>query len=64
MFKTLGTPNETIWPGVSQLKYFRELSFAPLPSRLREMFPPVSITGTTLSATGLDLLQARGHPAF
>lgn len=56
MFSTLGTPNEQNWPGVSKLKYMRELSFKAVPGRLREILPPVAITGITLSHHGHHLL--------
>jgi serine/threonine protein kinase len=55
MFKTLGTPNERCWPGVTNLRYFRALSFPKHPPALRALFATTG--GVTLSADGIDLLS-------
>ncbi|KAG8071342.1 hypothetical protein GUJ93_ZPchr0006g46377 [Zizania palustris] len=58
IFKTLGTPNEDIWPGYSKLPgatiKFGKQTF----NRLRHKFRAVSFTGgPTLSEAGFDLLN-------
>ncbi|XP_008807532.2 cyclin-dependent kinase G-2 [Phoenix dactylifera] len=58
IFRTLGTPNEKIWPGFAKLPGVK-VNFVKQPyNRLREKFPPTSFTGRpTLSEAGFDLLN-------
>ncbi|ELU09047.1 hypothetical protein CAPTEDRAFT_176582 [Capitella teleta] len=52
IFKELGTPNEKIWPGVSELPAMKKCSFTEYPyNQLRKRF------GSSLSDTGFDLLN-------
>ncbi|KRZ03107.1 Cyclin-dependent kinase 11B, partial [Trichinella zimbabwensis] len=52
IFKMLGSPNETIWPGYSSLPGVKRLTFAEYPfSSLRKHF------GATLSDKGFDLMN-------
>lgn len=56
--KTLGTPTETIWPGLSELPGAKA-NFAKQPyNLLRKRFPAASFTGSpVLSESGFDLLN-------
>ncbi|CBI15625.3 unnamed protein product, partial [Vitis vinifera] len=58
IFKILGTPNKTIWPGVSNLPGFKA-NFVKQPyNLLRKKFPATSFTGfPVLSDSGFDLLS-------
>ncbi|CAL1354891.1 unnamed protein product [Linum trigynum] len=58
IFRTLGTPNETIWPGFSKLSKAR-VNFVKHPyNLLRKKFPATSFTGSpVLSDAGFDLLN-------
>ncbi|XP_042057218.1 cyclin-dependent kinase G-2-like isoform X1 [Salvia splendens] len=58
IFKILGTPNETIWPGLSDLPGAK-VNFAKQKyNLLRKKFPATSFTGTpVLSDAGFDLLN-------
>lgn len=58
IFRTLGTPNETIWPGVSKLPGSKA-NFVKQPyNLLRKKFPAASFTGSpVLSESGFDLLS-------
>ncbi|KAG6471908.1 cyclin-dependent kinase G-2-like isoform X1 [Zingiber officinale] len=58
MFRTLGTPTESIWPGFAKLPGVK-VNFVKQPyNKLREKFPPTSfIGGPTLSEAGFDLLN-------
>ncbi|URE39270.1 cyclin-dependent kinase [Musa troglodytarum] len=58
IFRTLGTPNENIWPGFAKLPGVK-VKFAKQPyNKLREKFPPTSFSGRpTLSEAGFDLLN-------
>ncbi|CAO2818086.1 unnamed protein product [Amaranthus hypochondriacus] len=58
MFATLGTPNDKIWPGFSQLPGHK-FNFIHQPyNQLHKKFPRTSFTGApALSDTGLDLLS-------
>ncbi|KAL9434037.1 hypothetical protein AB3S75_028801 [Citrus x aurantiifolia] len=58
IFKTLGTPTETIWPGLSELPGAKA-NFAKQPyNLLRKRFPAASFTGSpVLSESGFDLLN-------
>uniref|UniRef100_A0A1D1YH49 Cyclin-dependent kinase G-2 n=1 Tax=Anthurium amnicola TaxID=1678845 RepID=A0A1D1YH49_9ARAE len=58
IFRTLGTPNEKIWPGFAKLPGVK-VNFIKQPyNRLREKFPPTSFSGRpTLSEAGFDLLN-------
>ncbi|KAJ6808576.1 cyclin-dependent kinase G-2 isoform X1 [Iris pallida] len=58
IFRTLGTPNEKIWPGFSKLPRVK-VNFVRQPyNKLREKFPPTSFSGRpTLSEAGFDLLN-------
>ncbi|XP_010677923.1 cyclin-dependent kinase G-2 isoform X2 [Beta vulgaris subsp. vulgaris] len=58
IFRTLGTPNEKIWPGYSQLPGVR-LNFVNQPyNQLHKKFPRASFTDSpALSDLGLDLLS-------
>ena len=58
IFKTLGTPNEKIWPDFVKLPGVRR-SFTKQPfNRLREKFPATAFAGRpTLSEKGFDLLN-------
>jgi len=59
MFKLLGTPNEKIWPGYSELPHAQTYQWKKQPhNRLRSKFPKQSYTTENyLSDLGLDLLQ-------
>jgi len=50
MFKVLGTPNETLWPGVSELKDYKNDFPKWRPQSLAKFAP-------SLDSNGLDLLQ-------
>ncbi|XP_020107019.1 cyclin-dependent kinase G-2 [Ananas comosus] len=58
IFRTLGTPNEKIWPGFAKLPHVKA-NFVKQPyNRLREKFPPTSFSGRpSLSEAGFDLLN-------
>ncbi|KAK9926688.1 hypothetical protein M0R45_023903 [Rubus argutus] len=56
IFETLGTPNETDWPGVSKLPGFKRIQVKQVET-LRQRFSGTCFTGwPMLSASGLDLL--------
>ncbi|KAE8730143.1 Cyclin-dependent kinase G-2 [Hibiscus syriacus] len=58
IFRTLGTPNETIWPGFSKLPGVKVNFVKHQYNRLRKKFPATSSTGTAvLSDAGFDLLN-------
>ncbi|KAJ6977680.1 hypothetical protein NC653_029547 [Populus alba x Populus x berolinensis] len=59
IFKTLGTPNETIWPGLSKLPGAKA-NFVKQPyNQLRKKFPFTPFTGSpVLSDSGFDLLNS------
>ncbi|GKV43466.1 hypothetical protein SLEP1_g50756 [Rubroshorea leprosula] len=58
IFRTLGTPNETIWPGVSKLPLFKVNFVKHQYNLLRKKFPATSFTGSpVLSDAGFDLLN-------
>ena len=43
IFKLLGTPNEKIWPGFSELPYIKNFKLKPQPySNLRNQFPKIT----------------------
>ncbi|KAG8082455.1 hypothetical protein GUJ93_ZPchr0014g47246 [Zizania palustris] len=58
IFRTLGTPNEKIWPGYAKLPGVR-VNFVKQPyNRLRDKFPAASFSGRpNLSEAGFDLLN-------
>ncbi|KAF6161391.1 hypothetical protein GIB67_009270 [Kingdonia uniflora] len=58
IFRTLGTPSETIWPGFSKLPGVK-VNFVKQPyNLLRKKFPATSFTGSPiLSDAGFDLLN-------
>ncbi|KAK7330601.1 hypothetical protein VNO77_24798 [Canavalia gladiata] len=58
IFRTLGTPDEKIWPGLSKLPGARA-NFVKQPyNMLRKKFPATSFTGSpVLSELGFDLLK-------
>ncbi|PIA33665.1 hypothetical protein AQUCO_04000022v1 [Aquilegia coerulea] len=58
IFRTLGTPSETIWPGFSKLPGVK-VNFVKQPyNQLRKKFPATSFTGSPiLSDAGFDLLN-------
>lgn len=60
IFKTLGYPNEEIWPGVLEYPYAKKMKITgPAESQLRKKFPPpgpVFDGRPTLSDSGFDLL--------
>lgn len=57
-FKDLGTPNEKIWKGVSELPGMKKCTFAEYPyNQLRKRFNPL------LSDTGFDLMN-RSESSF
>nr|WNT93105.1 CDKG2-1 protein [Phyllostachys edulis] len=58
IFRTLGTPNEKIWPGYAKLPGVK-VNFVKQPyNRLREKFPAASFSGRPLlSEAGFDLLN-------
>ena len=57
IFRTLGTPNETGWPGVSKLPGFKAIQVKQWENLLRKKFSGTCFTGSPmLSASGLDLL--------
>lgn len=58
IFRTLGTPNETIWPGYSKLPGVRANFVKHQFNQLRKKFPVTSFTGSpVLSESGFDLLS-------
>lgn len=58
IFRTLGTPNNTRWPGFSELPGSKAKFVKQPYNLLREKFPATSFTGSpVLSASGLDLLN-------
>jgi serine/threonine protein kinase len=60
MFELLGTPDESKWPGCSELYFLKQFKQRPQPfNRLRDRFRgrATSFTSaTSLSESGLDLL--------
>ncbi|KAJ7956079.1 Kinase family protein [Quillaja saponaria] len=58
IFRTLGTPDEKIWPGVSELPGFKANFVKHSYNLLRKKFPATSFTGSpVLSELGFDLLN-------
>ncbi|XP_047977926.1 cyclin-dependent kinase G-2-like isoform X2 [Salvia hispanica] len=58
IFKILGTPNETIWPGFSELPGVKVNFVKHKYNLLRRKFPATSFTGSpVLSDAGFDLLN-------
>ncbi|KAL3644448.1 hypothetical protein CASFOL_009628 [Castilleja foliolosa] len=58
IFKILGTPNETIWPGLSELPGVKVNFVKQQYNLLRRKFPATSFTGSpVLSDAGFDLLN-------
>ncbi|GJT01573.1 cyclin-dependent kinase G-2 isoform X1 [Tanacetum coccineum] len=58
IFKILGTPNETIWPGYSKLPGVKVNFVKHQYNLLRRKFPATSFTGSpVLSDAGFDLLN-------
>ncbi|GER44796.1 kinase family protein [Striga asiatica] len=58
IFKILGTPNETIWPGYSKLPGVKANFVKHQYNLLRRKFPPTSFTGSpVLSDAGFDLMN-------
>ncbi|KAI4385142.1 hypothetical protein MLD38_003200 [Melastoma candidum] len=58
IFRILGTPNETIWPGFSKLPGVKVNFVKHQYNLLRKKFSPTSFTGSpVLSDTGFDLLN-------
>ncbi|XP_050375158.1 cyclin-dependent kinase G-2 [Argentina anserina] len=58
IFKILGTPNETIWPGFSKLPGVRVNFVNHQYNLLRRKFPATSFTGSpVLTEAGFDLLN-------
>ncbi|OMP00212.1 hypothetical protein COLO4_12812 [Corchorus olitorius] len=58
IFRILGTPNETIWPGFSKLPGVKVNFVKHQYNMLRKKFPATSFTGTpVLSDAGFDLLN-------
>lgn len=58
IFRTLGTPNETIWPGYSKLPGVKVNFVKHQYNLLRKKFPATSFTGSpVLSDSGFDLLN-------
>ena len=51
IFRVLGTPNETTWPGVSLLPDYKKNTFPNWPAM------PLSKSVSNLDADGIDLLQ-------
>ncbi|RVW90857.1 Cyclin-dependent kinase G-2 [Vitis vinifera] len=58
IFRTLGTPSETIWPGFSKLPGVKVNFVKHQYNLLRKKFPATSFTGSpVLSDSGFDLLN-------
>ncbi|KAK4377007.1 hypothetical protein RND71_003303 [Anisodus tanguticus] len=58
IFRILGTPNETIWPGFSKLPGVKVNFVKHQYNNLRKIFPATAFTGSTvLSDAGYDLLN-------
>ncbi|XP_060214150.1 cyclin-dependent kinase G-2 isoform X1 [Lycium barbarum] len=58
IFRILGTPNETIWPGFSKLPGVKVNFVKHQYNNLRKIFPATAFTGSpVLSDAGLDLLN-------
>lgn len=58
IFRILGTPNETIWPGFSKLPRVKVNFVKHQYNQLRKKFPATSFTGSpVLSDAGFDLLN-------
>ena len=60
IFELLGTPDETSWPGCSELHYLKKVKLRPQPfNRLRDKFRRTSFTSATaLSEGGVELLSS------
>lgn len=57
IFATCGTPTEERWPGLEQLRFWRQFRFKKYPNKLRDLFPVRSFSGGAyLSELGFDLL--------
>ena len=57
IFALCGTPNEERWPGIEQLRFWRQFRFKKYPNRLRDKFPRSSFAGGAyLGDAGFDLL--------
>ncbi|KAI3894202.1 hypothetical protein MKX03_003759, partial [Papaver bracteatum] len=62
IFKTLGTPSETIWQGFSELPGGKAKFSKQQYNLLRKKFPPRAFTGSlVLSDAGFDLLNRLLH---
>ncbi|XP_057844306.2 cyclin-dependent kinase G-2 isoform X1 [Cryptomeria japonica] len=58
IFRTLGTPNEKIWPDFVNLPGVKRNFLKQPYNKLRDKFPPTSFSGRpTLSESGFDLLN-------
>jgi cell division cycle 2-like protein len=58
IFQLCGTPNEERWPGIDQLRFWRQFRFKKYPNKLRVKFPRSSFGGGAyLSDQGFDLLS-------
>ena len=56
IFKTLGTPNEEIWPGYSQLPYVQAVKFQEHPP-VEDLREDLGIPTELLDDEGYDLLM-------
>lgn len=54
MFRVLGTPTEEVWPGVSQLRDFKQETF---PKWYDTHLADVKLAGPSLGDAGIDILQ-------
>ncbi len=73
MFKLLGTPNETIWPGLSELPNAKKINFSHQPyNNLRQKFPFITEACYDLlnrmltydPVKRITAIQALEHPYF
>ncbi|KAG6623187.1 CMGC/CDK/CDC2 protein kinase [Phytophthora cinnamomi] len=72
IFRTFGTPNETLWPGVTKLRDYAPTFPKWKPKDLRELFPHLEESGLNLlesmlrydPGTRISAKEALRHPYF
>ncbi|OQR69379.1 cyclin-dependent kinase 2-like [Tropilaelaps mercedesae] len=58
IFRVLGTPNETSWPGVSEIQNYKPMFPRWLPGSVEKLLPQMSPMGASLIASMLQLNPA------